>query len=104
MGEPTIETEIDRLYGLPLAEFTKERDALARRLRADNRRDDAATVAELRKPVLAAWVVNQLAGMAAEIAGWRTRLPERSGYGIVQAFRQALDAAVRWGDMDRNPA
>ena len=45
-----------------------------------------------------------LAGMAAEIAGWRTRLPERSGYGIVQAFRQALDAAVRWGDMDRNPA
>ena len=61
VSEPTIETEIDRLYGLPLAEFTKERDALARRLRADNRRDDAATVAELRKPVLAAWVVNQLA-------------------------------------------
>ena len=58
---PTIESEIDRLYGLPLAEFTKERDALARRLRADNRRDDAATVGELLKPVLVAWVVNQLA-------------------------------------------
>ncbi len=58
---PTIESEIDRLYGLPLAEFTKERDALARRLRADGRRDDAATIAELRKPVLAAWVVNRLA-------------------------------------------
>ena len=29
---PTIESEIDRLCGLPLTEFTKERDALARRL------------------------------------------------------------------------
>lgn len=42
--------------------------------------------------------------MAAEIAAWRTTLPERSRYGIVQAFRQALEAAIRWGDMERNPA
>jgi len=61
VGHTSIEAEIDRLYGLALEEFTKERDALARRLRADGDRDDAASVAELRKPVLAAWVVNQLA-------------------------------------------
>ena len=61
VGEPTIESEIDRLYGLPLAEFTKERDALARRLRAEADATTAATIAELRKPVLAAWVVNRLA-------------------------------------------
>ncbi len=60
MAETTIDAEIDRLYGLPLTEFTKERDALARRLRAEGERDDAASVAELRKPVLAAWVVNRL--------------------------------------------
>lgn len=53
--------DADRLYGLPLDEFTRERDTLARRLRSDGKRDDAAEVAALRKPVLAAWVVNQLA-------------------------------------------
>ena len=53
--------DADRLFGLPLAEFTKERDALVRALRGEGRRDEAAEVAALRKPVLAAWVVNQLA-------------------------------------------
>ena len=53
--------DADRLFGLPLAEFTGERDALVRKLRDDGRRDEAAEVAALRKPVLAAWVVNQLA-------------------------------------------
>ena len=47
MGHTSIDSEIDRLYGLALEEFTKERDALARRLRADGNRDDAASVAEL---------------------------------------------------------
>jgi hypothetical protein len=49
------------LYGLPLDRFTRERDALARRLRGEGEREEAAEVAALRKPVLAAWVVNQLA-------------------------------------------
>ena len=53
--------EADRLYGLPLDEFTRERDALARRLRGEGEREAAAEVTALRKPVLAAWVVNQLA-------------------------------------------
>jgi hypothetical protein len=61
VGESPLDAEIDRLYGLPLAEFTKERDALARRLRADGKRDEATAIADLRKPVLAAWVVNRLA-------------------------------------------
>ena len=30
--------------------------------------------------------------------------PDKSRYGIVQALRQALEAAVRWGNMTRNPA
>ena len=100
MGEPTIETEIDRLYGLPLAEFTKERDALARRVRADTRRDDAATDAELRKPVLAAWVVNQLAreqrtdikALVDAAAGIRAGKP-----GADDPFRAAADDLVRAG-------
>lgn len=61
MSTRGLDGEIDRLYGLPLADFTKERDALARRLRADGSRDEATEVGAMRKPVLAAWVVNRLA-------------------------------------------
>ncbi len=42
--------------------------------------------------------------MAVEIAEWTTCLPERSRYGIVQAFRQTLEAGARWGMITRNPA
>ena len=48
------------LYGLPLERFTPERDALAKQLRKGGERDQAANVAKLRKPSLAAWAVNQL--------------------------------------------
>jgi hypothetical protein len=56
---PDLDEEIDGLYGLPLEEFVAERDALAKRLRADKRRDDAAAVKALRKPSVAAWAANQ---------------------------------------------
>jgi integrase len=48
--------------------------------------------------------LRDLERMAADIAEWQTTLPARSRYGITQAFRQALEVAVRWGDLDRNPA
>lgn len=48
------------LYGLPLERFTAERNALAKALRAEGRRDDAARVTAMRKPSVAAWAVNQL--------------------------------------------
>jgi hypothetical protein len=49
----------DRLYGLPLDAFVGERDALAKKLRAAGRRDEAAAVKKLSKPTVAAWAVNQ---------------------------------------------
>jgi hypothetical protein len=52
--------EIERLYALPLDEFTRERDELAKRLRADGDRDAAAAVKALKKPSVAAWAVNQV--------------------------------------------
>lgn len=42
--------------------------------------------------------------MSGEIATWRARLAERSRYGVVQALRQTLGAAVRWGYITTNPA
>jgi hypothetical protein len=53
--------DVEELYGLPLERFVPERNALARELRAAERRDEAATVAALRKPSVAARAVNQLA-------------------------------------------
>jgi hypothetical protein len=50
----------DDLYGLPLERFTPERNALAKQLRAEGRRDEAAQVAAMRKPSVGAWAVNQL--------------------------------------------
>lgn len=84
----------DRLYALPLDEFTGARDELARSLRKEGRRDEAAEVAALRKPVLAAWAVNRLVreerrltkrliDAAAGIKAGSTNADER--------FREALD-------------
>ncbi len=52
--------EPDDLYGLALDAFIPQRGALAKALRADKRRDEAAAVAALRKPSVAAWAVNQV--------------------------------------------
>src|ERR1019366_2399369 len=48
--------------------------------------------------------LRDLERMSGELATWQAKLPERSRYGIVQALRQALEAAVRWGYITRNPA
>ncbi len=66
----------NELYGLALERFTEERNALVKRLRADQRRDEAAEVAKLRKPSVAGWAVNQL----------------------VRTQRRAIDELFRAGD------
>jgi hypothetical protein len=59
LAEANTEAEIDRLYGLPLDEFVGQRDALAKRLRADGERERATAVKALRKPTAGAWALNQ---------------------------------------------
>jgi hypothetical protein len=60
-GRQNALVDAEELYGLPLERFVPERNALARELRAAKRRDEAAAVAGLRKPSVAARAVNQLA-------------------------------------------
>jgi hypothetical protein len=55
MGSKGIEAEIDRLYQLPLDEFTPARNALAKKAGSE-----AARIRGLAKPPMAAWAVNQL--------------------------------------------
>jgi hypothetical protein len=55
-----VEDVAGRLYGLPLEDFTRERDAAARELRKAKERDAAAVVAKLPKPSQASWAANTL--------------------------------------------
>lgn len=48
--------------------------------------------------------LDELERRVPEVAAWTTTLPAGSRYGIVQAFRQCLEAAVRWGLLKTNPA
>ena len=59
MADP-VEDAAGRLYGLPLEDFTRERDATARELRKAKEREAAAVVAKLPKPTQAAWAANAL--------------------------------------------
>jgi hypothetical protein len=58
---PVAVVDEGELYGVSRDRFVAERNALARALRADGRREDAERVAKLGKPTLAVWAVNQLA-------------------------------------------
>ena len=48
--------------------------------------------------------LRELAHMAAEVAAWRGRQPERVRYARMGALRQCLAAAERWGYAPANPA
>jgi len=106
MAEPPQE-DVERLYGLDLDEFIPARDATARRLRSDGRREQADHVKALRKPSNPAWIVNRLAraepGVLGELlaAGGRLRDIQLGGGGggdlreAMDAERRALDRAMR---------
>ena len=55
-----FEGDLDRLYQLPLSEFTAARDELVKRLRAQGERERAQELKTLRKPTAVVWLVNQL--------------------------------------------
>jgi hypothetical protein len=98
-----ILAEADLLYGLAVGEFTAARDARAKELRAEDK-ELAARVARLRKPSLAAWVLNVLvrreAGQVDEILAVGRALREaQEGLDGAQlrqltAQRRQLTAAV----------
>ena len=54
-----LDSEIDKLYGVPLDEFVRARDELAKRLRREGEREAAEQVKKLRKPSAGAWALNQ---------------------------------------------
>jgi hypothetical protein len=85
----TLESKIDDLYRLPLAEFTAARNALAKTLTGS----DKERVRTLAKPAVVPWAVNQLY--------WRSRAAYdklmKSGDTLRAAQLAALDGRARKG-------
>lgn len=84
---------VDRLFTLPPGDFVAERDALVKQLRSSDRRDVARRVAELRRPTLPAWAVNQ--AVRAEPDAYADL--RRAGDRMRQALRRAMSGV---GDAD----
>jgi hypothetical protein len=90
--------DADDLYALPLDEFTAARNDRAKQLRAEGRREEAAEIAALRKPSVAAWVVNRLAREHRDDVGALIAAASeiRSGGEDGEArFREAIDRLAR---------
>jgi len=97
-GEPPTFAEMEeRLYGADLDAFVKERTAAAKDLRGRGERGEAAAVAKLPKPSVAAWIVNQLArteaGATGKLLEAGARLRDvQLGTGSASDLRAAADA------------
>jgi hypothetical protein len=61
MDEALLAEHVDAVHAVALADFVAERTARARTLRSDGHREEAALLAKVRKPTVAAWSVNQVA-------------------------------------------
>jgi hypothetical protein len=57
---PGSEMDVSDLYGLPLAEFTKARNELAKQASARGDSEQVEQIKRLQKPTLPAWVLNML--------------------------------------------
>src|SRR5262245_28757408 len=77
-----IDRDIDRLYQLPLSEFTAARDEMAKRPDVDR-----AVIKRLQKPNIAAWVVNQLY--------WRERETYEALIRAAEKLRASQAAALK---------
>jgi hypothetical protein len=100
---PDLTDVESRLYGADLDAFVRERSAAARELRGEGKRAEAAAIAKLPKPSVAAWMVNRVAreqpDLVAALLDAGARLREvQLGAGSAADLRAAAegqDAALR---------
>jgi hypothetical protein len=84
--EEDIPSRQRALYALPLGEFTRARDALAQELKAKGQAKQAQETRQLKRPVVTAWVVNQLAQRSPE----KLEALLAAARGLESAHRKAL--------------
>ena len=78
---------VDRLFDLPLDEFTAARNALAKQLKDEGDNEGAEQVRAVAKPSVAAWAVNQLARHEAELV--------RSLLNVAARLRSAQERSLK---------
>lgn len=81
------DSEVDRLYQIPLEDFTAARNALAKEV-AKSSKPDAEEIRRLVKPPLAAWAINQVY--------WKAR-PAYHGLAAASAALKSAHGAVLSG-------
>ena len=86
-----LDPELDRLYGLPLDEFTKARNELSARLKKAGHGEAAAQVKALAKPSVPEWAVNQLARRNERDVRALLDAAEQARAGKAKTLREALD-------------
>jgi hypothetical protein len=87
--------EVDKLFQVPLAEFTSARNALATKLKKEGDAEDAERVKILGKPSISAWVANQLY--------WRQRKAFERLLAAGDRFREAQAAQLAGKSGDLRP-
>ncbi len=104
---PDLEHELDKLYALPLEEFTKARNDLAARLRKAHQSEASAHVRGLKKPSIVAWAANQIARTKPDLvselleAGHRLRDVQQRSLGGNAVHSEVADATARERDAVR---
>jgi hypothetical protein len=91
-----LNAEIDRLYQLPLADFTRERNALAARVKAEQGVEAAGHIKAVAKPGIAPWVINQLY--------WRFRPEFMALLTAGDTFRLVQQQRLGGSEVDMGPA
>jgi hypothetical protein len=94
-ADPAADQRVDGLYAVPLAEFTAERNALAKELRKEGDRETADAVKALKKPSVEAWTVNQLARQHGDEVERLVELGEEQADVLSSGDRGRLRQAMR---------
>ncbi|HEY6806785.1 MAG TPA: hypothetical protein VI306_24620 [Pyrinomonadaceae bacterium] len=97
-----LDSDLDELFKLTLAEFTPARNDLAAQLKKSGRASEATVVKTLAKPSVSAWAVNQLYWHQRDdfdeliAAGQRVRKFQTTGFaGKVAEMRAAVDERTK---------
>ena len=98
--EPGLETAIAKVYGGPLEDFVRRRDALAKELRAAGKHESASAVKALRKPSRLAWALDLAAletvdALDALVAAVDALVEAQTSGGDVRAANAELRTVIR---------
>jgi hypothetical protein len=90
------DSRLDELYRQPPDRFVAARNRLAKDLRAAGEADDAAGVKKLRRPTVAAWIINRAALKAPDQVGEFAAASAALEDAQAKAVEGAADAASAW--------